>query len=160
MTGPTGDDAPVERKRWRVTFEVEATARELSDEVVRETASHFSNSDEILASPQHAEAVESQRRLLAAIRANRQVFGQWMWLQALVPFEGDEAYNRLNEAAGVVSDRDADLIFRVVEELPAEDRRFFEEMEKAEVLAENTEELSDCFNSRIVSVQVEEIDEF
>jgi hypothetical protein len=42
-------------------------------------------------------------------------------------------------------------------ELSDEDRRFFVGAEKERLLPENTEELSACFDSRIVSVSVEEL---
>jgi hypothetical protein len=154
----TSGEGPVEKKRWKVTFEVEATVRELSDEVVREAANRYSNSDEILSSREHSELVEHQRRLLSALRADRSPLEQWMWGQVLVLFEGNDAYRRLEGANDDGTDSTTALIFRALEALPAEDRRFFEEMEAAGVLYENTEELSECFGSRIVRVDVEDLD--
>ncbi len=148
----TGVERSLVRKRWRVVFEVEATGRELTDEVAREAASSFSNAEEILRRESYWEDVERQRRLLRAMLANPAVIEAWLGREAYALFEGGDALRALEEADADITtgelDGDWAVIRAVLGQLPDEDRRFFEGAEEADLLYENTDVLSACFDSR------------
>jgi hypothetical protein len=146
----------VEKKRYRVSFEVEAEARELSEEVVREVAGSYENVAEILSSPEHGGLVERQRHLYDAMRRHPEALREWLWNQALVLFEGGDAYRKLVDSVGEPTE-DWATIWGLLRELSDDDRRFFVGAEEDGLLPENTEELSACFDARIVSVSVEEL---
>lgn len=160
MSESAGDDRPLARKRWRVVFEVEAAGRELTDEVAHEHAHSFSNAEEILGRQGYWEDIERQCRLLGTMLATPKVIEAWLGREFYALFEGGDALRALEESDSDIRtgglDGDWEIIRAVLGQLPDEDRRFFGEAEESSLLYENTGVLSECFDSRIVGIEVEE----
>ncbi len=162
MTKATGSDDSVERRHWRVTFKVEATGRELTDEVAREHAGSYSNTDEVLSREGYWEDVERQRRLLRAMLADPGVIEAWLGHEAYALFEGGDDTRALDESdtpiRGSGLDGDWEILLNVLGRLSDEDRAVLERAKEGELVYENTDLISECFCARIVGVEVEEED--
>ncbi len=148
--------AELKRKRFQVVFEVEVIARELDDEVVRETQEGYSDPEGEFSSSQYAAHVERQRRLLAALADHPRVLDGYIRNEVLLRFEDSAAYDALVRSEGAPQD-DYDLASRVLDDLSDIDKRIFIQSQRDGVFAEDTEKLSGCFESRIVSARVDEI---
>lgn len=156
----TDSGRPVARKRWRVVFEVEATGRELTDEVASEHARSFSNAEEVLGRESYWEDVERQRRLLRAMLAEPELVEAWLGRESYALFEGGEALRALEESDTDIKtgglDGDWEILRTVLGRLSGDDRAVLERAEDAGLLYENTDVLSECFDAKVIRVEVEE----
>ncbi|QIN84509.1 hypothetical protein GBA63_19060 [Rubrobacter tropicus] len=160
MSESSGDNRPLVRKRWRVVFEVEATGRELTDEVAREHARSYSNAEEVLSRDSYWEDVERQRRLLRAMLADPGMIDAWLGHESYALFEGGDAARALEESDTFIRsgglDGDWEILRNALGRLSDEDRAVLERAKDAELVYESTDVLSECFDARIVGVEVEE----
>ncbi len=84
------------------------------------------------------------------------VLDGWIRNEVLWRFEGSAVYDALVCSEGEPED-EYDLVSCVLDDLPDIDKRIFIQSQRNGVFAEDTEELSSCIGSRVVSARVEEI---
>jgi hypothetical protein len=121
----------------RLTITLEASLEDLTEARVRQDLASFSNEAELVQDPELWREVEWQRQLFEAVRAQPAVVRQWLVECLVDEFGSTELGDEVCDALGVDS-VDNDPLLPMVEQLPDEPRRFFEQAQEQGVFAECT----------------------
>lgn len=144
-------DARTLERHYRVTLDFRLLAREITEEVCRESAARTGRKGP---EPYSEEEVGRQSRLYELLRADPKTLEQYL-LSVLTQEAGGYISEGLMHAFDAVEEDE--LLVPLYRSMSEEDERYFEECRQAGVLSENTGLVSAAFKVEWVGAEVEEM---
>ena len=153
------------RKRFRVTLDVEVVVDDITRETFAQDVSRYANRDEIVADPQQWQMAQREKRLLHSILANEDTRDRRVRVAAMKAVR--DAFNyetdgTLAEDLAQVDDIDEaprDILRSHARQLASADARFFQDVHADRLLCENTEHVENRFQGKVITADLEVIEE-